>query len=128
MKDNDLVELIISPIRSASIAVPMTRKQASDLIWSWYNTRENLGNKRWITRLWHRVKTLCQPWTIAWKCPGSESETYAIWAIDAQMIASMCMRDVGDSIQDKMVQVQSKVAEALLREANRGDEWRDENE
>lgn len=117
MNDTDVKLMAIMGGQAVELA-KLPRKAVAEIISRWTVARYKVENKN-------------ENWEAAahWLKTGTvylEDSTFgATIAVDVSQIQGMYVALVNNSVAEKIANAQVKMAEAMLREANDGNEWRD---
>lgn len=128
MKADDIVDLVIVTPHNFLYVSGIPRQQASDTIREWFHARDTFSKCRWLYRVWRTLRCWLSLQTFAINYEGEEpGTTFAQWAIGAESIIGMYIKEREISVQERLVQTQERLVKAVTREVNQGEEWRGED-
>ena len=102
MKDDDLVDLVFVTQNNFVFAHNVQRKEASETIAGWYRLMQYQG------------------------AYSTTHGGYSTMAISWESVIGMYVREKSVDAISLLASAQEKIAQAYIREANQGDEWRGE--
>lgn len=98
-----------------------TRKWASDMMRGWWAGREKAGTGDEEAVKWLKQGTLAVNYT------DVDGKSLAQTVVGCEHVVGMYFQPF-DDIQKRAVQAQEKIADAVVRDLNQGEEWKDDED
>lgn len=134
MSESDQVYLILVIAPDNHIPIQTTRGFAHHYMTYWHKKKSEYNNKSWFKRLCgpiiHYGRSLPCIYTVIYE----DKTSFITAAIDGRLILGMYVREIDSSAQlyyesyKKLTDAQTKLAESMNKEINKGEEWRGDDE
>jgi hypothetical protein len=123
MNEKDLVDLVFVTPHNFLYACNMERKEASQVIAMWFDTREEIlkeGPNKEIAENWLKKATFAYN-------VGSKECPYSYWAIGWEHVLGLYTREHEPNPNELLAKAQMKMATVLEKQADKldeGDNWK----